>query len=130
VPTALRLLLHAPVAAMGVVAGGLGSFVHPLRLAGLPLGLACALALSAAAFVTGGMAVGRRSGAAAAAVGWLVPVLVLSAPRPEGDLVVTGSALGYTWMVGGMLAAGLAIAWPYGPGPPGAPSSAPSPVGR
>jgi hypothetical protein len=118
VPTPLRLLVHGLAVVLGALAGLLGSFVHPVVVAGLPLGLVCALVLSGSAFVAAGVAAGSRSGAAAAAVGWLVPVLLLSAPRPEGDLVVPGTGLGYAWLVGGMVVAGLAIAWPYAAGGP------------
>lgn len=106
-------VLHGLVLVVGALAGLLGSFVHALRLGGVPVGLVCALALSASAFVTGRLVTGTRSGAAAAALGWLVPLLLLSAPRPEGDLVVSGGLLGYCWLVGGMVAAGVVIAWPY-----------------
>lgn len=108
------MLLHGLAVVVGVAAGVLGSFVHALLVGGLPLGLLCALALSATVFAAAGLATGSRSGAAAAAAGWFVPLLLLSAPRPEGDLVVSGSALGYLWLVGGTVVAGVAVAWPYG----------------
>ena len=116
---ASRLLLHGVAGVAGALAGVLGSFVHALPTAGLPGGLLCALALSCAVFVTARLAAGGRSGAAAAAAGWLGPVLLLSAPRPEGDLVVAGSGAGYTWLLGGTLLAGLAIGWPSGRARPG-----------
>jgi len=109
---ASRLLLHGLAAGAGLLAGVLGSFVHALPTAGLPGGLLCALVLSCAVFVTARLTTRARSGAAAAAVGWLLPVLLLSAPRAEGDLVVAGSGPGYTWLLGGTLLAGLAIGWP------------------
>ena len=109
----LGLLQHGLLILPGALAGGLGSFVHAVRIAGLPVGLSCALALSAAVFVTGGLLTATRSGPAAAAAGWLGPVLLLSAPRAEGDLVVSGDLLGYAWLLGGMLLAGLALAVPW-----------------
>lgn len=111
-PPALRALLLLPAAAAGAGAGVLGSFVHPLVLAGLPVGLAVAAALSAGVFVTSGLLLGRP-GAAAAALGWLVAVLVLASRRPEGDLVVPGSVAGYVWLLGGTLLAGVCVALPY-----------------
>lgn len=116
----LRWPLHVLAAGAGAAAGLLGSLVHPLRLASLPVGLGCGLALSAAVFVGSGLAVRGRTGAGAAALGWAVPVLVLSTPRPEGDLVVTGSVLGYAWLVGGLVVAGLAAAPAYHSGQPSA----------
>ena len=129
VPPALRALLVLPAAAAGACAGVLGSFVHPLVLAGLPVGLAVAAALSAGVFVTSGLLLGRP-GAAAAALGWLVAVLVLASRRPEGDLVVPGSVAGYVWLLGGTLLAGGCVALPYGRGDrrtaAGTPSAAPA----
>ena len=85
------------------VAGRCARLVRPRRrsVAGLPVGLLCAYALTAAALVTAGLASRSRSGPAAAAAGWLLALLLLSAPRPEGDLVVPGDLLGYAWSLGG-----------------------------
>ena len=107
-PVAVRALLLVPAALAGAVAGLLGSFVHASEPAGLPLGLLVAGALSAAVFVTCGLALGRP-GAVAAAGGWLLVVLLLASQRPEGDLVVPGSTVGYVWLLGGMLVAGACI---------------------
>lgn len=126
-PLTLRVLLHGPALVMGAVAGVLGSFAHPLRVAGLPVGLLCAITLSVAVFVAAGLLLRARSGAATAAAGWLLPVLLLSAPRPEGDLVVAGGVLGYAWLFGGTVVAGLTVAVPYGAG---LPSSAVPGTGR
>jgi hypothetical protein len=111
---AARLLVLPVAALLGAVAGLLGSFVHPLTAVGLPVGLFCGLALTVAATWTGGILVRSRVGAVAGGVGWVVPVLLLSAPRPEGDLVVTGSGIGYAWLLGGLLATAVGIAWPQG----------------
>ena len=88
-PVALRALLLLAAAVAGAAAGLLGSFVHPLTVVLLPVGLLLAFALSAAVFVTAGLLLGR-AGAVAAGAGWVVTVLVLASPRPEGDLVVAG----------------------------------------
>jgi hypothetical protein len=109
---AVRLLLVVPAAVAGAGAGLLGSFVHPLSVAVLPVGLALGFVLSAAVFVTAGLLLGRP-GAAAAALGWLVVVLLLAARRPEGDLVVPGSAAGYVWLLGGTVLAGVCASLPY-----------------
>ena len=117
VPVAVRVLLLVPAVLAGAVAGLLGSFVHALEPAGLPLGLLLAGALSAAVFVTCGLALGRR-GAVAAGGGWVLVVLLLSSQRPEGDLVVPGSAAGYLWLLGGMLLAGACTVPRYRPPAP------------
>lgn len=125
----VRAVLLVPALVAGAAAGLLGSFVHALTPVGLPLGMAVAMGLSAAVFVTCGLALGRR-GAVVAAGGWVVVVLLLSTQRPEGDLVVAGSLAGYVWLLGGMVLAGGCIAPAYGrrrPVADGAPSADPEP---
>lgn len=132
VPKPTRVALGLLGLVLGVMAGVLGSFVHALTWAGLPVGLLLGLGLSLAVFATAGLAGRSRGGAALAAAGWVVAVLALSSRRPEGDLVVPAGALGNGWLVGGLLLAGLAVAWPYGGLPRyGVPTSAevPSPSG-
>ena len=124
-PAAVRALLLVPAALAGAVAGLLGSFVHALEPAGLPVGLLLARALSAAVFVTCGLALGRP-GAVAAAGGWLLVVLLLASQRPEGDLVVPGSTVGYLWLLGGMLVAGACTVPRYRPTAPTPGPSQPS----
>lgn len=108
-----RLLLHAVLLALGVLVGALGSFVHAKVVAGVPVGLLCAYALTAAALATAGLASRSRSGPAATAAGWLLALLLLSAPRPEGDLVVAGDLVGYAWSLGGLVLAAVAVAAPW-----------------
>jgi hypothetical protein len=112
VPAAARALLLAGAVVAGAVAGLLGSFVHPLTVLRVPVGLLLALGLSAGVFVTAGLLRGRPA-AVAAAVGWVTVVLLLASPRPEGDLVVPASATGYGWLFGGTLLAGCCVAVPY-----------------
>ena len=125
-PVALRALLLLAAAVAGAAAGLLGSFVHPLTVVLLPVGLLLAFALSAAVFVTAGLLLGPR-GAVAAGAGWVVTVLLLASPRPEGDLVVPGSVGGYVWLFGGTLLAAGCLALPYGrlPRPGVQPSATP-----
>jgi hypothetical protein len=112
VPAAVRALLLAAAVFAGAGAGLLGSFVHPLSVLGAPVGLLLALGLSAGVFVTGGLLLGRPT-AVAAALGWVAVLLLLSSPRPEGDLVVPASATGYGWLLGGSLLAACCVALPY-----------------
>jgi hypothetical protein len=112
VPPAVRALLLLLALAAGAVAGVLGSFVYAYEWHGLPVGLVVALAMSAGVFGTAGLLLGRR-GAAAAAIGWVLPVLVLSSRRPEGDLVVPATATGYAWLLGGMALAVAGVVVPY-----------------
>lgn len=111
----LRLLLHALLVLLGFLVGVLGSFVHAVAVGGVPVGLIAAYVLTAALLATARLATGSRSGAAAVGGGWVVALLLLSAPRPEGDLVVSGSLTGYAWLVGGLVVATAGVALPSGP---------------
>lgn len=113
VPPVLRLLLALAAAVAGVAVGTVGSFLHPLRLIALPVGLVVGLVLSTAVVVAAGSLAGTRAAALGAAAGWLGAVLVMSARRPEGDLVVAGSLLGYAWLLAGVVTVGAAVALPY-----------------
>lgn len=130
---AVRVAGHVAAVAAGGAVGVLGSFVHPLTWFGLPYGLLLGLVLTAALVVSAGIAARSRTGALAAFAGWLVAVGLLSVQRSEGDLVVPATALGYCWLLGGTVVAGLALALPYWmlsgasmarPGAPAAPSGA------
>ena len=118
-----RRVLAGVVAALGGVAAGLvGSFAHAITAFGVPVGLLASLGLTLAVCATAGLVSGSRGPAACAALGWVSIVFLLSTRRPEGDLVVPGTLLGYTWLLGGTLVAGAAACWPYastGPSPPG-----------
>jgi hypothetical protein len=130
--------------ASGVLAGGLsallGSFVHAATVGWAPVGLVAALGLSLACFVAVGLAARRRGPVGLGAVAWMLVVLVLSMPRPEGDLVVPGTPLGYAWLLGGLLVAAASVSLPYGgtpgrdgaaaPPPAAPPPTATSPDGR
>lgn len=107
------MLGHVLAGLAGAGAGLLGSFIHAAAATVLPLGLMCALGLSLGIFLTAGALARARTGTAAAVMGWLLPVLLLSTPRPESDLVVPGSGLGYAWLLGGALLAGLSFTVPY-----------------
>ena len=99
----------------GLAAGVLGSFVHASTVGGVPVGLLTGLGLSLAVFVLSGAVLRGRRGVAVATAGWLVAAVMLSLRRPEGDLVVPGTLLGYAWLLGGLVVAALAAAWPYAP---------------
>ncbi len=118
-----RRVLAGAVAALGGLAVGLiGSFAHAITAYGVPVGLIAGLVLTLAVCAAAGLVPVRRGPPACAALGWVSIVFLLSTSRPEGDLVVPGTLLGYTWLLGGTLVAGAAVSWPYastGPYPPG-----------
>lgn len=107
-----RALGYFAAGVSGLVGGLLGSFVHSFTWYAVPVGLGTALALTLSIFTTARIATRSRLGAAVAVASWLVPVLVLTVRRAEGDLIIAGTALGYAWLVGGTLLAGCAVAWP------------------
>lgn len=102
----------------GLGAGVLGSFAHASTSYGLPVGLVAALGLCLGVLAVARLAGSSRAPVAGAAVGWASAVLLLSVQRPEGDLVVPGTILGYCWLLGGMLGAAATVLWPSAsPGP-------------
>jgi len=106
----------------GVLGGGVGVLAtfqarHVVVVSGaaVPVGLVPALVGTAAVVVLAGALVGSRVAAAAAAAGWLAAVIVISAGRPEGDVVIAGDTEGLVWLGLGALAASVPVALPYRP---------------
>ncbi len=92
-------------AVVGAVVAAVGTAVHQLVVGAQrwPAGLAAALALT----TLWGLLLGRRPGPAVArtagVLGWAVVVLLVSTPRPEGDVLVPGNGRGYAWMFAGLV---------------------------
>jgi hypothetical protein len=109
----LRVLGVVVLALAGVVAGAAGVVVSrdSAVVAGVtvPYGLVLALATALLLFMTSRRE-GGVPGAVAAALGWLLPVVVLMWPRPEGDVVVSADVTGLVFVVVGVAAAGWGIA--------------------
>lgn len=110
---------HVALLVLGLAVGVLGSFVHGVGPVAAPLGLLWAYAMTAAVLALGRLVTGGRSGAAAVSGGVVLALLLLSAPRPEGDLVVTGSLVGYAWLLGGLVVCAVGIGWPTAAATPG-----------
>jgi len=115
-----RVLAATAGSIVGAFAGVVGSFVHGYTVVGVPIGLVTALGLSLLVFMTSGVAARGRAGPALSAAGWLLSVLLLTVRRPEGDLIVAGTGLGYAWLIGGTILGAWTVAWPYGSWLPGA----------
>ncbi|MFH8291137.1 DUF6113 family protein [Streptomyces sp. NPDC018059] len=97
-----RLAAYAGLFVLGAVVGAAGALVQG---GFFPAGLLLALLGAAGAFHGGARAVGTKAGAVAAAAGWLVAVMLLTATRPEGDFLF-GAGLGsYGFLLGGMVVA-------------------------
>lgn len=108
-----RVLGHLLALVAGAAAGLLGSFTFAYTRGSFPVGLLVALCLCLAVFMAAGLLLSSRGAAAFAIAGWLVTVGLLSMQRPEGDLIVPATTLGYTWLLVGTLIAGLSLAMPY-----------------
>jgi N-acetyl-1-D-myo-inositol-2-amino-2-deoxy-alpha-D-glucopyranoside deacetylase len=103
IATVVRVLLAFVV---GVAVGVAGAFLHTsvLLLAGIPwpTGLVLALGLFSVALVHAGRMEGP-TGVWACSSGWILAVLVLSWPRPAGDIVIPGTWYGYAFLGLGFL---------------------------
>lgn len=98
------LMLGMAATAIGVA----GAFMHEWRR---PLGLILALSATAAVVYVSRWWLTNRLGMTVVAALWLVPVLVLSGRRPEGDVVIQANIPGLVLIFGGavILAIGLGM---------------------
>ncbi|MGW0548615.1 DUF6113 family protein [Streptomyces altiplanensis] len=109
--TAAYLLLVV----LGALTGAAGVLVHA---AWFPGGLLLALLAAAGVFYGSLYATGTKAGVGASAAGWLVAVVLLTVSRPEGDLLVGGSAVSYAYLLGGMAVAVICATMTELPRPP------------
>jgi hypothetical protein len=105
-----------PVLALcaGAVAGVLGSYAHRYGAAGSgwPAGVALALGLTAAVACLVHQGSAGRWSVLAMALGWFAAVTLAASPRDEGDLLVPGDGRGWSFLVGGTVVLGVALAVP------------------
>ena len=98
----------------GFLLGVLGSFLRAVEMRSLPVGTVLVLAATGVGFFGARTACRSRAGAAACAAGWGFAVITLITPRAAGDIVLTGEPETYVFLVGGLVLAAVASAWPYG----------------
>ncbi|HEY8720162.1 DUF6113 family protein [Pengzhenrongella sp.] len=99
------VLRWAGATLVGVIVGAAGTTMHR---AIVPWGIAVCLAFVVAAGVLVRAWIGTI-GLVAYAVGWVAIVQAFSLTGPGGDVLIpAGQAIGYVWLVGGMLAIALA----------------------
>lgn len=111
---------YGALAMLGAIIGLIGSFNYSWTAGGVPV---AALLLAAGNFgvlLSAGRGMGGKLGALVPAAAWMLVIIVMQTRRPEGDLPITGTVEGYLFIVGGMVAAGLAIVVTPSSGPPGA----------
>jgi hypothetical protein len=94
---------------LGLALGVVGSFLYSGTVAALPVAAVALTLINLICLWMAGRAMGTPLGAVIPAATWLLVVLLMSAKRPEGDLVIAGTLSGYVFMVGGMIAALVAV---------------------
>ncbi len=110
----------AALLGLGVVLGVVSSFLSlaHVRLFGvrLPIGPLVAVVANLTVGLLGSRGTGTRAGAVLPGLGWLGAILPFAMFRPEGDLVIDGSAPALAFLLLGSLA--WAVAAGLGPGRP------------
>ncbi|HSK27672.1 MAG TPA: DUF6113 family protein [Jiangellales bacterium] len=113
-----RAAAVAALVPVAVAAAVCACFTHAgtvtLATLRLPAGLLVALAGSAGVLALGTLLARSRWGSGAVATAWVLTVVLLSLPRPEGDVVVAGDVVGLTFLGVGVALAGLAVGVPAG----------------
>ncbi|GAA1246342.1 DUF6113 family protein [Kitasatospora nipponensis] len=94
-----RLAWYPVLFVLGALVALCGCFVQALWS---PVGLLLALAGNLAVFYGGLRLTGTKLGAGFPILGWLLVLMVLMAPRPEGDFVLASGANSYVYLVGGL----------------------------
>ncbi|GAB2816518.1 DUF6113 family protein [Streptomyces chlorus] len=101
-PSGRRIAVCGGLFLLGAVVGVAGALVQP---AWFPGGLLLALAAEAGLCLGGALALRSRAGAASAAAGWVLVVLLLTVSRPEGDFLFAAGAGSYLFLLGGIAVA-------------------------
>lgn len=105
-PLAVRLVLGVLVVLAAAALAVIECFLVPLRIGTLPLPLCVPLAMAGNVVLArlAGELTGRPLAGVLPPALWLVVVLVLAAPRAEGDLIVPGTLTGLVFLFGGVVA--------------------------
>jgi Family of unknown function (DUF6113) len=106
-----RIVLTVALIPLGFGAAVVGVLIHSATVqvlgVDLPVGLVVALGLELLVVRFGALLIRSRWGSGVAALSWGVGVLLLLPQRPEGDLLVTGTALGWAFLGIGTVIAGV-----------------------
>jgi Family of unknown function (DUF6113) len=110
--TALRILAAVVLAAASVQAAAVESFLVPLHVGRWPLPVSVLAAVLGNVVLARSIVrfTGNRRLALVPPLLWLAVVVVLSLPRPEGDLVVPGTWTGLAFLFGGAAAGAFGAA--------------------
>ncbi len=80
----------------------------------LPTGTVLGVLAAGGVAFCAGVLTRSRLGAVAPAAGWLISGLMLSQPRPEGDVLIGGAGMDYGFLVGGLALLIAVVALPFG----------------
>ena len=108
---AVTAVSYALVLVLAVELALWGAFLVPLRAFGIPLpvGPLIAIVANGALGVAGCRVLHRRLGGVLPELLWLAIALTLGTQRPEGDVVIPGGGMGLAYLVGGAVAAVIAV---------------------
>ncbi|WP_232246508.1 DUF6113 family protein [Kitasatospora mediocidica] len=95
-----RVVGYAVLFLLGVLVALCGCFVQTLWS---PWGLLIALVANLALFYGGVRLTGTKLGAGVPLIGWFLMLMVLMAPRPEGDFVLAAGFDSYAYLLIGAL---------------------------
>ncbi|MDH6135059.1 hypothetical protein P3T37_004469 [Kitasatospora sp. MAA4] len=95
-----RITGYAVLFLLGILVALCGCFVQTLWS---PWGLLIALAANLALFYGGLRLTGTKLGAGVPLIGWFLMLLILMAPRPEGDFVLAAGFDSYAYLLIGAL---------------------------
>ncbi|GAA2255282.1 MULTISPECIES: DUF6113 family protein [Streptomyces] len=118
-PTAGRVGACLGFFVLGAVAAVAGALVQP---GWFPGGLLLALAGEAGAVLGGSLVLRGRAGGVAAAAGWMLAIVLLTASRPEGDFLFAAGSGSYLFLLGGIAVAVICATLAPGRQPDGAPA--------
>lgn len=102
-----RIAGYLGLAVLGLLVGAAGALVHG---GWFPGGLLLALAGTGGLFLGGSRLTGTRLGVLVPAGGWMLSVILLTLPRPEGDFVFGAGVGAYLFLFGGMILAMICAA--------------------
>jgi hypothetical protein len=101
--TARGIALAAGLFLAGLFVGSLGAFAYPTRIHGVPVGVPVALLAEGGVVAAAGIWNAARSAAVLTVFGWVISVLVFATERPEGDVIIAPTHVGYAYLLGGLL---------------------------
>ncbi|MFE7902984.1 DUF6113 family protein [Streptomyces sp. NPDC057424] len=115
-PSAGRVGAYLGFFVLGAVVGVAGALVQP---GWSPGGLLLALAGEAGAVLGATRVIRGRAGGVAAAAGWMLAVVLLTASRPEGDFLFAAGSGSYLFLLGGIAVAVICATFAPGRQPDG-----------